>query len=313
MFTTYRPHYAAVLALCLYFSPATPCALMADGPTKTFPPVADNLIKRYTAYRVASPVQIDGALTEDAWRKAPKSPAFVDLVSGRETIHDTRAAVLWNDTHLFVAYWVEEPFVTAKLKKRDAPVYRDNDVELFIAGKHAYYEFEINAWGTIYEGLFVWQDAYEREGFAKIPELNRKRPNIRSQRFNGVGLKNHPRGLRWAFLDWDFPKLHAAVMVNGTINHDHDRDRGWTVELAIPWAGMKSILQGDPRAVPPKPGDVWRIDFSRFNQYKEAPPAKDSGGWAWSHHGVWDSHVPEVFPKITFRKDLVSKVNSDTE
>jgi hypothetical protein len=52
------------------------------------------------------------------------------------------------------------------------------------------------------------------------------------------------------------------------------------------------------------------MDFSRFNQYKEAPPANDSGvndsgvndsgGWAWSPHGVWDSHVPELFPYIHF-------------
>ncbi len=49
-----------------------------------------------------------------------------------------------------------------------------------------------------------------------------------------------------------------------------------------------------------KESDVWRMDFSRFNQYKEAPPARDAGGWAWSPHGVWDSHVPEVFPYIAF-------------
>ena len=32
----------------------------------------------------------------------------------------------------------------------------------------------------------------------------------------------------------------------------------------------------------------------------EAPPADDPGVWAWSPHGPWDSHVPEVWPKITF-------------
>ncbi len=30
---------------------------------------------------------------------------------------------------------------------------------------------------------------------------------------------------------------------------------------------------------------------SLFNTWI-APPANDSGGWAWSPHGVWDSHVP---------------------
>jgi hypothetical protein len=32
------------------------------------------------------------------------------------------------------------------------------------------------------------------------------------------------------------------------------------------------------------------------------PPKADSGGWALSHHGIWDSHIPEYFPYVTFRK-----------
>ena len=51
------------------------------------------------------------------------------------------------------AFWIEEPFVTATLTERDAPIYQNNDVEVFIAGQDAYYEFEINALGTIYEVL----------------------------------------------------------------------------------------------------------------------------------------------------------------
>ena len=42
-----------------------------------------------------------------------------------------------------------------------------------------------------------------------------------------------------------------------------------------------------------------------FNQYKEAKPAEDPGGWAWSPHGVWDSHVPEVFPYVRFSREPV--------
>lgn len=30
-------------------------------------------------------------------------------------MHDTRAAVLWDDEHLYVGYWVEEPYVEATL------------------------------------------------------------------------------------------------------------------------------------------------------------------------------------------------------
>jgi hypothetical protein len=58
--------------------------------------------------------------------------------------------------------------------------------------------------------------------------------------------------------------LATAVHVDGTINDHSDRDRGWAVELRIPWASLEPLGT------------------------KEAPPAEDPGGWARSPHGVWD-------------------------
>ena len=52
------------------------------------------------------------------------------------------------------------------------------------------------------------------------------------------------------------------------------------------------------RALPPQDGDVWPIALSRFNTRK----GDDSGGWAWSPHGVWDSHIPELFPRVRFER-----------
>lgn len=280
----------------------------ATGPAaaQTFPPVPTEKVARYEALRTPRPPIIDGRLDERVWQHAPRSPRFTDLISGKPTIHNTQAAVLWDDKYLYVAFWVEEPFVTAKFQERDQPIWQDNDVEFFLAGPHAYYEFEINAHGTLYEGLFVWQESYKRHGFDREPTLDRSRPSVKSQPFHGVGLKNHPRGPRWAFLKWDFPAARTAVWIDGTLNDNSDRDRGWTVELAFPWDGMRPVMRGSDRSLPPKSGDVWRMDFSRFNQYKEAAPAEDSGGWAWSHHGVWDSHVPEVFPFVTFSTRAVA-------
>jgi hypothetical protein len=100
------------------------------------------------------------------------------------------------------------------------------------------------------------------------------------------------------FWNWDMPGLQSAVHVDGTINNEEDKDKGWTVEIAIPWTSLKILADGDRRALPPLEGDVWRMDFSRFNVKKGS--AHDSGGWAWSSHGVWDSHVPECFTYIEF-------------
>ena len=115
----------------------------------------------------------------------------------------------------------------------------------------------------------------------------------------GSASTDHPRGPRLGLFRWDLPGLKCAVAVDGTVNDNRDRDRGWTAEIAIPWSGM-GWAASDGRALPPRDGDTWRMDFSRFNTYREAPPAKDSGGWAWSAHGIWDSHIPELFPYVHF-------------
>lgn len=274
---------------------------MTTAPTSPFP-WPEERIAHYIAYRVPEELQVDGKLDEASWRLAPRSPRFVDLITGRPTVHDTRAAVLWDDTYLYIGFWVEEPFVEAKLTERDSLIWSENDVEVFVAGADAYYELEINALGTIYEAFFVWEDAYEGKGYSKAAEFSRTAPGAKS--WNGVGFDRHPRGSRIGFFSWDLPGIRSAVAVDGTINDNTDRDRGWTAEIAIPWAGMR-WLATDGRALPPRDGDTWRMDFSRFNMYREAPPAEDSGGWAWSAHGVWDSHVPELFPYIHFSTALV--------
>jgi len=265
-------------------------------------PWPEERIAHYTAYRAPAPIMVDGRLDKEAWRQAPRSPRFVDLITGEPTVHDTRAAVLWDDTNLYVGFWVEEPFVEATLTERDSLVWSENDVELFIAGRDAYYEFEINPLGTIYEALFVWEDAYERAGYSADPQLRRDVEG--HEPWNGVGFTTHPRGPRLAFFKWDMPGLEAKVAVDGTVNDNTDRDRGWTAEIAIPWASLKILADADGRALPPRDGDVWRMDFSRFNKYREAPPATDSGGWAMSAHGIWDSHIPEAFPYIHFSRDV---------
>ena len=266
-------------------------------------PWPEDRIAHYTARRTTRPLTLDGRLDEADWKAAERSPRFADLVRGKPGIHDTRASVLWDDEHLYVGYWVEEPFVEATLTERDSLIYTNNDVELFIAGRDAYYEFEINAFNTIYEVFFIWEEAFEKAGYATLPGFDRTKPGVRP--FRGVGFKNHPRGPRIGYWNWDLPGLATAVHVDGTINDNRDRDRGWTVELRIPWKGLEPLARPDRRALPPRDGDVWRMDFSRFNQYKEARPADDPGGWAWSPHGVWDSHVPEVFPYVAFSRQPV--------
>ena len=258
-------------------------------------------ISRFTAKRnrAADPITIDGKLDEPGWKAAQRSSRFVDMITGKPVKFDTHAAVLWDDDFLYVAYWIEEPDVRATLTQRDAPVYTENDVELFIDGGGGYYEFEINALGTLYEALFIWEDAYEKN-YAAMEGFGRDQPGVIP--FHGVGFNKHPRGKRIGFMRWDFPELRSAVSIDGTLNDSSDVDKGWTVELALPWKSMTILAKADGRPLPPQDGDTWRMDFSRFNQYRSSddPESNGSKGWAWSYHGAWDSHIPECFVRVTF-------------
>src|SRR3982750_1834074 len=169
----------------------------------------------YIAYQTRTPIQIDGRLDEQAWDLAPKSPRFVDVVSGAPALYESRAAVLWDARALYVGFWAEEPFVRARQTERDALVFLDNDVEVFIDGGDTYYEFELNALGTIYEVFFIWQDAYRRGGRFDIPEfdlLGRRALSFAGNEDRQVPTfwrGTHPRGPRWAFLAWGLPGLET--------------------------------------------------------------------------------------------------------
>jgi hypothetical protein len=259
----------------------------------------------YTCRRIAAPLTIDGDLTKPAWRNALRSPRFVDMVTGGPAPFDTRSAALWDDEYFYVGFWVEEPFLRATLTERDSTIFRENDVEVFIDGVDCYYEFEINALSTIYEVFFVWRDAHKPGSRFDTPEFDVFQPTAHS--FGGNHDRaadtfwkgTHPRGGRWAFTGWDMPGIKWAVRTDGTLNDDSDVDRGWTVEIAFPWAGMRA-LAGD-RSLPPSDGDAWRVFFGRF---QPVPIGTQTLGGAWSIDaiGTNDNHLPERFTNVVFSK-----------
>ena len=259
-------------------------------------------LAHYTCYRTADPIRIDGKLSELSWKKAPQSQPFVNIVTGEPApdMFKTQVALLWDDTYLYFGFTVVERDVWATLTERDSKIYMDNDVEVFIAGKDTYYELEINALNTIYEVFWIWQDVFKPGSIYDVPEWDLDTQKLMT--LSGVGDHIHPRGARWGFLEWDFPGVRHAVHVDGTLNKRDDVDTGWTVELAFPWTGMKWLADG--RSLPPKEGDVWRIDCSRF-EHVSAEIAGGSPGWTWNKHGYCDSHMPETFTYVHFSMETV--------
>lgn len=263
----------------------------------------------YIVYRTDEKLKIDGRLGKKVWELAPKSPRFVDIINGEPALYDTRSAVLWDDEYLYIGFWVEEPYVDAKISERDGIIFQENDVEIFIDGGDTYYEFELNALNTIYEVFFIWRDAYKPGGKFDVPEFNvherqaysfgGNHDRVPQHFWNGT----HPRGTRWAFTDWDFPGLKTAVHVNGTINDDTKVDKGWTAELAFPWSGMKWLANG--RSLPPQNGDQWNLQFARYEKLKSL---NKSVGWAWDPVGSDDNHKPDKFTPIQFSEKSIQQI-----
>jgi hypothetical protein len=235
----------------------------------------------YRARRAAGRVTVDGRLDDEAWEGAPWTADFVDIRGGAHPAprFRTRARMLWSDEYFFVGAEMEEPHVWGTLTERDAVIYYDNDFEVFIdpdADTHLYYELEINALGTEWDLML-----------------------IKPYRDGGPAIDA-----------WDIRGLRSAVAVDGTLNDPADEDRGWSVEIAIPW---DVLAEATGRAAPPAHGDRWRVNFSRVQwrtriedgsyvklEDGETGEPLDEDNWVWSPQGLIAMHYPEMWGIVEF-------------
>ena len=270
--------------------------------------IAEDALAHVTAFRTRERIVVDGNLDKPAWRGVPRSSRFVDMVSGEPALFETRVALQWDDERLYVAYWAEEPQVRATLTERDSFIWNDNDLELFVGGEDCYYELEINSFGTVYECFWVWQDAMQRGGRFDRPPFDLFGPDVDVlggfQDASRWG--RHPRGRRFAFLGFDLEGLETAVRVDGRINDPSTVDRGWTLEIALPWRSLGVLFR--QRSLPPREGDTLRCDFSRFEALKVHGKAlPENPGWSLNPHGVYDSHIPESFSVVHFTEEAAAR------
>ncbi|HEV2473699.1 MAG TPA: carbohydrate-binding family 9-like protein, partial [Chthonomonadales bacterium] len=103
---------------------------------------------------------------------------------------------------------------------------------------------------------------------------------------------------------WDIAGLQTAVHVDGTLNDCSDRDRGWSVEMALPWHALAECAH---RKTPPAEGDLWRINFSRVewdinvvDGRASKIPDHPEHNWVWSPQGAVNMHLPEHWGYLQF-------------
>ena len=233
-------------------------------------------VKHYQCLRASGSMQIDGRISEPDWKRAAWTDWFVDIEGAAKPKprFKTRAKMLWDDKYFYIAAQLEEPHVWATLTAHDSVIFRDNDFEVFLnpsGDTNNYFEFEMNALNTGWD-LFL-PKPYKKGGKADN--------------------------------SWEIPGLKTAVAVRGTLNKSSDKDRGWTLEIAFPWAGFR---HGDFAAPKPSPGAEWRVNFSRVEwrhrivngKYEKIPSLKEDN-WVWSPQGLVDMHVPERWGVVQFQ------------
>ena len=248
-------------------------------------------IEQYSCRRTSGPIIVDGDLEKVDWIQAPRTSRFVDAVTGAPTLFNTQAAMLWDDTYLYVGVWLTETDVRSTGKERTELVWDENAVEVLIAGPGAIYELALNPEGTALEMFYIWKDSYKRGGRYDIPEfdLAEHGPVV----LGGDYGTPHPRGMQWGFFDWHFPGLKKGVQVDGILNNRNSADKGWSVELAFPWHGMKHLAD-EEGAVLPKVGDEWRIALAR-RQIIDQNTDPRTATWSWQQQGESNLLVPERF------------------
>jgi len=236
--------------------------------------------REYTVPRSSGTLTIDGRLGDAAWARARWTAPFTDIEGSLRPAprFRTRVKMLWDDQYWYIAAQLEEPDLWATIRERDAVIFRDNDFEIFIdpsGTAHRYFEVEMNQLATVWD-LFLARP-YREGGHADN--------------------------------SWNIDGLRIAVALDGTLNDPRDRDRGWTVELAIPW---RAFADSGRNTVPPRAGAEWRVNFSRVEwdvdtaggSYvkRTGPGGKPlpEHNWVWTPQGVIDMHQPETWGVVHF-------------
>src|SRR5882672_5634711 len=241
--------------------------LAATIPVKTAPkPV---IRKSYVARKITKAPKLDGKLDDAVWKDVPSTGVFTNTMTGAGADQKTEAKLLWDNKFLYVAFDNQDSDIWASLTKRDDKLWTQEADELMIdadGNGKTYIELQVAPNGNVF-------DTY-------LPEYRKYE--------DAVDPKKKP-------YSWN-SKLQAKVAVEGTLNKREDKDKYWTVEMAIPLEDVKGLDKGSALKLPPGVGDKWRINMFRMDM----PQGKPQQASAWSPPMVGDFHALDKFGDLVF-------------
>lgn len=190
---------------------------------------------------------IDGSMNEAAWARAGLASVATHAQTGRVVPAGAvrgEVRLLWDGDAMYLFFAVEDRDVTGGFPADavDAHLWTRDTIEAMVdpdgdGDNRDYYEVQVNPQNLVFDSLF---DNY-----------------------------NEPRGGEsgpFGHQEWS-ARLESATVIEGTLD-ESSPDRGYRVELRIPWASFTRAKRS-----PPAIGDTWRMNFYVM---------ENNGGSSWS-------------------------------
>lgn len=184
----------------------------------------------YKVSRAREPITVDGKMDEPGWKNAEVQPLkyFFRLDKPVEK-QDSKFRMLWDDANLYLFYECEDTSLTARETNFDGRTYIDDCAEFFVVpvpdSIYMHFGFEINITEVRYDYIVLWK-YYNNRTF---------------------------------FISGYNPEYKVKAISDGTINNDKDRDKGWSMEFAIPFSAFNNFQN----VTRPKPGARWAFQAVR--------------------------------------------------
>ncbi len=217
--------------------------------------------KRTIVPKLSGPIVIDGDLNEPVWSKAAVLKPFVHSDDASPEREKTEVRLWYDDKALYLGWICTDSDIQATFTARDSKFWEEEVVEFFITPKDLsrYFELQWNPLGGVFDAII--DNTLDEKGVSK--------------NFKG---------------DWSFTAngMKSAVKVKGTVQNSKDKDEYWRVEVMIPFADLGQAA--------PKPKDVWRANFYRFNR----TTGQEAELLSWSPTMLPGFHQPARFGYLEF-------------
>ncbi|HEX5760136.1 MAG TPA: carbohydrate-binding family 9-like protein [Thermoanaerobaculia bacterium] len=204
------------------------------------------------AFRPAAP------LAALPWEEVPVLAALVRSEDGGPPEQATAVRACWDGEALYARWECADREAWGTLTGRDAPIYEEEVVELFLApgaeDPGRYVEFEVAPTGVFFDAL--------------IGNPNRRRAGLE------IGTEWDCAGVVWEA--GELPERAAGA-------------QDWWAALAVPWRGVLGALGRPPGELPP----VWRANFYRIDRPRDGAP--EHSAWSPTLVAPADFHRPARF------------------